>query len=1592
MASYFLYKNSKKWFQEQINAANDPLVLPNVKGWGPEVTFFTACLRGVLKFGQDSADLDKGGGFKHPTTLQAIRLDKRKEVKTNQNILYRMALEYDSFLNFSSGGEKLETKSDFVNAATGKFHPPILEDFIKLIDDYQKPFESNVLSSSLIDKITYECMTKQAFYRWHKMNFVDNTALKDIIKEGSDWSKVDVKDGPKFFIAPDGGPFNSGFPTICVIMDTGLSSVSSNALQDLKSQKDKFFATAGDLVARAFSRTYKKDTWTKKSGFVVHPFNRANAENAGHMPFRMTIVHRPNSNKVKICIGFDYANVVLFADHPESEIHKLDAVKVALNYFVNRPDPNDGGNPSGLSVSFPSTKKTDALEAIDDAVGETAETLLRTRRAMAKLPPCYIKKDKVDVLAKELDNLKYDNENLAKRAMKKRQYKLNSPRIANGLFYIYSGVGGAADIDLVPEASKRGILVEAYEKQRNTDPQFKKYDDNTINEAVTFLYDKERNLLAITAKRNLTKAELKIATQKIKKENNSIPFDIFVYKKVNYYNSYYSLLALDINRETSFVDRIKDDTALNQGIDTDVALVTDLFVNRFKNEYDNIFPSSKLKDYASNIFAATAENIKTVEDDLKKDSLFDPENDKLNSNIPFVLPYKILIKGLGDPTRRGRFLRSKGVNNFFIFSEQLKKELEGDALKILKTQKYKKKRSAEYSATLQKLVDSYYYPPLEIRPSAKKDEEELPSKEPEEKQVENAPGAEKVVDVDNYNSASKAYVKDILLVEAQASNSACFNDLAQLLAGPGDPLVNLADYIFTKFPWRQLLMQSIQDKARKLKEAGAIADAASAQTCLTEMDELNNAFLRLKNAFLFFDGIVDASLPDMYTIPDIPYVPILDFTEQFKKQLIQAIIQAIVASVGVIIGSVLEELQKACNNYDTFMDAVTAGDKNKSGTGASQQNPGAVALGQSAGQLPGYGDSSKLDMVNVSIVKLLIASKIDTLENIYSKIKYNFELYDSSTGEFIENDLLTEYFNVVSETLDSSEVRSLLINVASPDIVGLVVDVAEFSNAYPQDDKGDLINPAQKPIVSTFGSKTSVIDLFNFLALYIDIDLLNEGLASGTVIVPDPCDAGNKEDLLLNDLDKKGFKPDDSTSIVSGDKDDLVDNINKLCAALEGASGNIIDQSGFPLIGQQAKQDLSIGIIASVSPVESLQQIIRMSTKTLFNSTFGDLINYINGVPLTGNVNYVSTKGALAMTNKDPLNWNNVINTVLVADKGFTITISGPPKITFGIPNPIYNENNSSLNAAQKAFIISTFMKAQILLQSTAATNLAYKSLAGTKEYTISIKSTDATYKISFEKKVVNGESQLVLIIDKLLGGKKLGPGLRISKPSSQKQLKQPKLIGPFASSNKSLATQQDAFKEFFMQNVLFYGGKNNSLKERGILKPLEASTKKKLLSFSALALFGKWNKLFRKRYEDVFIPAVLANLPGDFIGSEEYNFENSDYVAAIKNSNIKQALKSTEVQFIQRVTQTLNKYQTKLLYPINATGVDLRNPKSQEDLLDAFLKKPEELQKKYVDIFENLVDEGGSAVEEGLNNLLAFQKINKTLEKATPEPPIFGK
>ena len=1545
-------KKAKKYFRDKVISGDDPFKVVDINNpeYADQINFFAVCLKNVIREPQINATFDpKTGKFpfgegEEPwrRTLNSVRTDKTSQFKSNKNILYRMALAYSpadgsgNFVGFDTGvagQEKLKSHSDFTNAATDpsllniKTDTPAGAKKLDQLGVIASNFEVNKLLSSDLDAVTYECVTKQSFYQWHKAEYIDNTALKQVIKEADwkdksiiNWKKVDVSQGPRFFIAPKGGPFNSGFPTICVVMQQGYDGDDGEA--QIRSKENEIINKAAELVGNAFRRTITTNT----TNYIVMPHTHKNAVSATPDNIIIRAKKRP-LNLANICVGFDYSKVVLQATKPKTEIHKLDAVKVGLNYFI---EGKNNASP-GLSVSFPTTEKATALETISGLVEKTTANIEKLKNAFENAPPLYIKKDKIDTFAKEIDQFKYDNETIAARGMRNKQYVFSPTQLLEGLpvFYLPDVTPKPGEL---PQTAG-GIVIEAYKKQRGTDPQFKGYTPApSINETIDFLYDSERNLLAVTAKKNESKEAAEAQTKKTREENNSIPFDIFSFSR-----SYYPVQSAVVDNSTSFSDGIKKSEALNQALDGDVAFVTDLFVNKFESEYDTIM-GSNLQSYADNIYDSSNANMSLVKADLDKNNFFKP--DGLNTTIPAVLPYENLTRDVVATIPRDRFLTAKTINSYFIFSDQLAKDLENKGLSEGALSSLEDPQKKVFVPTLQSILDKYHYPPVDIKPSARRDDTELPSEKPKEKDLASAPGSKKVVDVDSYNNAYKAYVQEVLLVEAQTSKYACFNDLAQILAGPGDPLVNLADFLFTKFPWRQLVLELVQGEIQKLKERAAqnlsgLSDMEKALLCIKDIDDLNASFLRLKNAFMNFDRVVEANLPEMPTFP-IPYVPFLDFTASFKRRLINLIVEALVKVLADLVGGSLERILHACNDYEGFMQGLESGNKDTSATGKAQQDPSAVAVGAMASQLPGYGED-KINMVNVSIVELLEASGVDTLDNIYNLVKTTFDL-SLPNGDLISDRFLTEYFDAVSEIVDATELRSMFVGVAIDEVVNLIADTPKYSLTYLPKEK---LNQPQERVSFIFSTKGTVIQLFDLLSRFINLDLINQQLVFGTVIVPDPClDAGDITDILLDDLDRKGF----DLSSLTDETNDINDLINRMCAALESVESNILKKAGIPLISEQNKKDLQSGINATTSTVQNLQETVKTNTKSLFNSSFADLVNYVNGLGLPTQVKPQPANGASQL----------IIDQL---ESGPTRPVPNPQgQGTISVPNEKY-QANLILEQTQKGYIKTTLAKAEALFTNEKDI-LKFKSTT-LPEYTFNVDSEGIRYQITFESS--GGESYI--IFKKFLFGVQIET-IQLLAGKTSKSLK---LVG-----NGIIQSAQPAYKfmNFFILGLLKYGGKN--IQNKDIIPLINLSEKIRNTIYSVTT--GEFVAAYAKGLNN-----------GDFVANKKAGKENVEYLQASISGT--PTLQQAETKFVKSLIINAYQNQKNLTIPGSSVGLNLNNSANQDGIINSFLEDPKALKENYENLFNDLVDENGSDVSNVLRDLTAYQKTLNALETSIEDP-----
>ena len=92
------------------------------------------------------------------------QIDVGVGIGSSNNLLYKLAVEY--LAQSGQDPTKLKAKLSVINKA---FEDPA--------------FESQFLQSNILDDPnTFECITKQAFYKWHYSTYIEGTFLEDRIR------------------------------------------------------------------------------------------------------------------------------------------------------------------------------------------------------------------------------------------------------------------------------------------------------------------------------------------------------------------------------------------------------------------------------------------------------------------------------------------------------------------------------------------------------------------------------------------------------------------------------------------------------------------------------------------------------------------------------------------------------------------------------------------------------------------------------------------------------------------------------------------------------------------------------------------------------------------------------------------------------------------------------------------------------------------------------------------------------------------------------------------------------------------------------------------------------------------------------------------------------------------------------------------------------------------------------------------------------------------------------------------------------------------------------------------------------------------
>ena len=1148
-----IYAEAKSWVRKDLKnydlfAGEMSDISKNVND--PKNLYTLACLRLLLQDPVAFIDpVEKKNAFEG--VARSVRLNEfsnfGKNIDlgfgggTSNNLMYKRAYEFfKKKNNWPEIKESRKTKAGFIALAFAD-------------DEFTEEFLANVI---LDDPYTYESITKQAFYKWHYENFINTTALKDVIKkenaaDGSvvNWSDVVVeKDGFSVFISRSGSPFNAGFPVICVVFEGPRADIQ---------ETDKIAAKAFDylfpLVGRKKYSDLTSDEKSSIKEFVwVREFNHKNDDPGNGQPFRYAGVENAGDT-IKFCVGADYAQLVWGlgkADAPPQSYY--DFVEYGL---ANLGEANPRYELVQKSLSATNDKPTDVV--FNEQLTALGAALVEKDEAVQNGPALFFdlaNKDELWYQSLLSDLEKYEG--------------IDSPEVVDAILKPQYSLSLKNTSETIKETYTP--LLEQYKVQRSADPRILTMDFDTakVLEDIIFYYDQSFNLLAIGASENKSTKEAP-AQQQDRKQKNNIPFEFteLADQPLSDLDKYYSILPLPPEDDISGI--------MGVGLQGPILIVTQYFVDALSdpNNYKKVLDT--LDDVEAFIYPSSPTG--------DSDSIFIQEDDKviLRENAPFFVPYTEMGTKVVGANEVFATLLLKSANRFFISGNEIvlgdskggvysfatkSLEVAGGVVDFFTTPTTFQDADLISADNVQVFLDRFYYPKLLIKPTVKKqkavdvDQDEgktLKKNEgtPSTKKTKN----KKVVDLDDYNSANKLFAKQVFVIAAQSSNSPCLTELANIVKTGS--IEDVYIFLLTKFPWDQMVAKSLLANLRRIsnlidtEDSRQFADQINA--CLRDLnvEKILAAFANFKNSFKNLDDIVGASLPEIPRLGQaIPYIYIQDFQKIARDALFKALTEAVFASLGFLLGIMLKDLLAACEQDGSLQSLMF--DSNKGSLG--KDNRGASE------------SDGELKKVYVDLIALIKASRKDNLENVLNELLDVFPLVKTAPAPLV---VMEDWLDTLSSKVSAYDTKSLLQGIAGAEVIKRVIDVASTQ---------------QDVLKKTFNNNYNVVLLYKHLNKYIDIELINQEIVAVTTIIPDPCFI-NLGQLGTEDLQLlKDFLGDNADAYIDGLINDASNQINSACSKF--ADGLYKTSLELPnLISSSSKKALQKVVDGSLNPIIEFQ-------------------------------------------------------------------------------------------------------------------------------------------------------------------------------------------------------------------------------------------------------------------------------------------------------------------------------------------------------------------------------------------------------------------
>lgn len=1153
-----LYKVAKEFFEATLN----PTVFKS-KGQSTDINsaqnlFAINCARVLIDDKSAFLDpIDKKGDFQN--FARSLRLNdfvaSGKDLDagygngSSNNLVYRLAIEFLSKQKVDLS--KINSKLAVIKKA------------------FENPeFEATFLANDFLDDPnTYECVTKQAFYKWHYDLFVSETPQEEKIPQqnpldGSTlgWTNLEIDNltsrtigesvNTKFFISQSGAPFNTGFPILCAVFEIGgikgfADFLKSERYKEIENKIQEQVSTLFNRGAHILTRVEK----------ITHKNLLENRDIVIDVQ-----ASKGGSTLIKFCIAYDYAALVMQPVGPPLDRSLFGKIKLGIS------------NKAPLVKTFKSTSDSSTDQLITEQIMNTSLVLAHKDAAVQQGPALFF-----DLASPTLNGVR---KSLKKSGLKdksinsllSRQYSLSLEASANSLVDEYN------------------FLVEQYKTARLTSPLFKDFDPNRISEDVAFYYDESFELLAVLGI-NKTPETNKISPEVILEQKNLIPFEYQLGEPIKNLEARFSLLPA--------VEDTADPFSNLSGIDGEIAFITEDFADELKQT--NEFKDINLNE--TGIVLSNNHHDFTISRNNKH-------------------PISIILASIN-----GFFYNS---NEIILFDEGggVRKEPGTSLIEFLKSNTTFESFEIQTALGIDEFLLKFHYPILQISPSVEKITAQDISRaivrvrraftaaqqvgailEKEGKEVTLQSLIEQRIS-DSPFASKKRFMgtlqEEILIIAAATSKESCLGDLAAILRRRG--MEGVYEHLLTKFNWDQILSRVLLKALNEASEHSEALETISAATdtvasCLgtfAELGESIDLFLDWKLAYTDFKKeLVEQTLPSIPSIPKkLSYIFVLDFEAFFRRQVERALRELGTGLLNWVISASMSQLKDFCELDDRLKEELTEFLNNGIG-----KDP----IGQSA-LLPDSIGTSTSDLSNtaqqkftIDIVQLILDSNVEPLNNVLNGAVDLFPILSTESENLPDRtSLMREYLDAFSENITPQELKSLLDGAQNRDLVKLNKIIVENLSII-------------EAVKTELSNGTNLSILFAYLDDFINREILETEIANSVTRLVDGCfikfSATDPEQVAVVRDIVGDFAEQTFLDVVN----EKLDQINSSCLEATKFLREVNTTVAAPIISQRLRGTLANLLNNNITNTTILQDGIKEDAKTLIQGPLKDYLDYQSG-------------------------------------------------------------------------------------------------------------------------------------------------------------------------------------------------------------------------------------------------------------------------------------------------------------------------------------------------------------------------------------------